>query len=185
MGCFTFTLADKPGKVLPYGGLGYIALPDGGFLASDGMRGYDGYGHFGSRDAFEVLAELNREHLTEEMVEPPADRNKYGGLYPFQKEDLAKEGKTPEEITRIEEDSRDKAYSRAQKRYAFEVARLNDYKNRVPDKEMCEKYGREYLREVGIDIFYGPLGQKLPFPLKVVSCTNVQYDDLPPSDSTQ
>lgn len=62
MGYFTFTYADVPGKKLPYGGKGFVAMPDGSFVGEDR---YDGCCVFGGRDVFDLVVYANRDHLKE------------------------------------------------------------------------------------------------------------------------
>lgn len=71
MGYYTFSFADRPqgftrdGNVparnkLPYGGYGRLLCPDG---TSVPEPYYDGYGEFGGKDVFELLADWNKSAI--------------------------------------------------------------------------------------------------------------------------
>ena len=77
MGCFTWKFADDGRKKLPYGGKGYIALPDGTFIGEDR---YDGYGMFGKYDAYDVVTDMNKEYLKDifDMMERETGGSYFG-----------------------------------------------------------------------------------------------------------
>lgn len=71
MGYYTFSFADRPLKYtkdgdiaarckLPYGGYGRLLCPDGTSIPEPS---YDGYGEFGGKDVFELLADWNKSAI--------------------------------------------------------------------------------------------------------------------------
>ena len=75
MGLFSFYTADTK-KIIQVSGRGRtfpvaLLIPKefgGGKIVE---KGYDGYGHFGGEDVYELLADWNRAYLTEDLLEEP------------------------------------------------------------------------------------------------------------------
>lgn len=63
MGQFSFMYADTDNqKALRVGGEAYVLCPDGTVIHEDC---YDGYGRFGGKDIYELVADWNRKYLAE------------------------------------------------------------------------------------------------------------------------
>lgn len=145
---------------------------------------YDGYGNFGEYDVYDLLALWNRDYLPMEtkVLSKPKIEN-YGGLYSFEKDELRKNGMTEEEIEKMDMEERQCHYNRAVKRYERSLQRIKDFMNRIPDLEMKEKYGRSYLREIGIDIgCYDEDNAKLKYPIKITT-KEMEYEEVAQSKS--
>jgi len=153
MGCFSWCFCDgkrSPSNRLKIGKPAYLLMPDGNHIYTDH---YDGHGHFGSKDVYEVVLEQNREHLCVDMLEKP-DRAEY-----------------------VHEEN----YLRAYKTYSVFCEWLIAYQSGLSDEEMdaFTKYP-DWKRELGIMIaHYDEQNKKLPFPIKIsskpVSYTSVPY----------
>ena len=143
---------------------------------------YDGYGHFGSYDVYELVALWNRDNLpssTKAMHEPQIFE--YDGLYSFEKEELRKKGFSEEEIENADIAKMQRRCDAAMEKYKFSLQRNVDFVNRVSDEEMKEKYGKNYLREIGIDIgCYDEDNAALKYPIKIVT-KKMDYENVAPS----
>lgn len=65
--------------------------------------------------------------------------------------------------------------------YKKVLLRNKDFANNVPDNVMKEKYGRNYLREIGIDIAcYDEDNAVLKYPIKITT-KEMEYEDVKPS----
>lgn len=146
---------------------------------------YNGYGQFGIYDVYELVADWNKAYINPEtftsqcLKEPTLEQ--YGGMYDFEKEDLKKQGKSDEEIAAIDEAQRMEYYKIGLRRYKYERQMLTDFCNNVSDKEMKEKYGASFKREIGIDIAaYDEDNEKLKYPIKITDRI-IPYEDVAPS----
>lgn len=141
---------------------------------------YNGYGIFGGLDVYELVAEWNREKITENMIKnfiQEPKKSQFGGLYGFEKRELEKQGKTADEIEKLEAEQRTASYNRALKRYNNTVAMIKDYIAGVDDDEMAEKYGDEYKREIGIYLACEDENNKrLAYPIKVTHDATAIYE---------
>ena len=115
---------------------------------------YDGYGHFGGFDVYELVALWNREHVgTENLIKP-----------------------VPEQYPEY------KWYENALEKYDRKCERLNDFIKGSSWETMKEKYGSSFLREIGIDIgCYDEQNAALEYPLKITHDENAVYEDCDPS----
>ncbi len=182
MGCFTFTFANKKLEYnqygcylskckLGYGYRGYIALsknfstlyPDLVFN-KEGYpfikeNYYDGYGMFGVHDIYDVVVDMNKGHLVEALNRLKIKGKKYNNLY-YTIAKMLDDGMSDSDITtNVEKD----------------CCNLND-RYLIIDWKRC----------LGIRLAcYLEDNELLPYPLKVVSTLNCNYDELPASDSTQ
>lgn len=146
-------------------------------------RCYDGYGHFGGHDVYELVAEWNREFLSRDMLRDEPKLENYGGMYPFEKENLRKMGVSEEEIEKKDFEQKEHFYNLAVKRYETSINRLDDYRTGSTDDEMCQKYGAEWKRSIGIDIAcYDDQNESLPYPIKITS-REMEYKNASPSKS--
>lgn len=142
---------------------------------------YDGYGHFGGYDVYELIAEWNKGFLSKDMLRAAPKLENYGGLYSFEKESLRKQGVSEEEIEERDLAQREHFYKLALGRYENSINRLNDYRNGVTGKEMLMKYGKDWKREIGIDIAcYDDQNASIPYPIKITS-KEMDYEVVNPS----
>ena len=111
---------------------------------------YDGYGNFGGYDIYDLVADWNKEYITSDAIRKPV-RKQY----------------------------REKTdYQRALKRYNYEVDRLKDFKADTDDKTMVEKYGKNWKREIGIDIAcYDEDNARLKYPIKITHDGSLTYEN--------
>lgn len=179
MGYFTWTFANKEIKetkygyasscTLGYGYRGYIALPKGcnitGKNVVENKEGYkfikddyyDGYGMFGSFDAYDVVVDINKGHLAEAV-------EKIAGKHSFR-------------------DSQDAIYLQLARMY--DAAASEDELEKLFEESKVSPYGR-WKRNLGIYLScYKCDNELLKYPLKIVSSTRCKYEELPCSDSTQ
>jgi len=194
MGCFTWTLANKkrretewgyaPSCKLGYDCAGYIALPQGFEhlyddvqIASNG-RGfiseawYDGYGMFGEHDAYDVVVDVNKGYLVDTLEKIK--------IKEFDR------CKTQEQINNTAE-KYDKYIEIAK---MFEVNKpeneIVDCFKKTLENPQCYSLAKEWKRNLGILLScYLEDNMLLKYPLKIVNSTNVIYENLEPSDSTQ
>jgi hypothetical protein len=62
MGCFTWTDATNAKKKVGYDGYAAVILPDSTRVET---QYYDGYGHFGDRDAYDIVVDMNKDYLAD------------------------------------------------------------------------------------------------------------------------
>ena len=148
---------------------------------------YDGYGHFGKYDVYDLVAQWNREAMSYEELsqfyEKPKLEN-YGGLYPFEKDELKAEGKTDAEIEAIQIEKQKENYDRAMAWYEKDLKILKDYCNRMPNEDIIKKYDSiHFEREIGINIAcYNKDNFRLVYPIKIAS-KDIPYETATPSMS--
>ena len=116
---------------------------------------YDGYGNFGGYDAYDLVAIWNRDHIGKENIRVPEEKRYAGKEY----------------------------YERAVDRYNECVERIEDFAVRkLTDEKMQEKWGGDYLREIGIDIAcYDEENSSMEYPLKITYNPDAVYEACPPS----
>lgn len=143
---------------------------------------YDGYGNFGRYDVYELVALWNRENLPSETRALRLPKvEEYGGLFDSEKEELRKKGATEEEIKKADAEKQQEYCDKAILRYKKALLRNKDFANNVPDNVMKEKYGRNYLREIGIDIAcYDEDNTALTYPIKITT-KEMEYEEVAPS----
>lgn len=143
---------------------------------------YGGYGDFGKYDVYELVALWNRENLPNETSALRMPKvEEYGGLFDFEKEELRKNGATEEEIKKADIEKQQEYCDKAIQRYKKALLRNKDFANNVSDNVMKEKYGRNYLREIGIDIAcYDEDNAVLKYPIKITT-KEMEYEDVKPS----
>ena len=143
---------------------------------------YDGYGNFGRYDVYELVALWNRENLPSETRALRLPKvEEYGGLFDSEKEELRKKGATEEEIKKADAEKQQEYCDKAILRYKKALLRNKDFANNVPDNVMKEKYGRNYLREIGIDIAcYDEDNAVLKYPIKITT-KEMEYEEVAPS----
>ncbi len=169
MGIFTWTDArirspkhNKYGEyrrkdLLEYGSFGKILAPDGTEYTVDH---YNGYGMFGMKDAYDLVAEWNRKDLPE-LFQKKTEEKTFGcSLIDVAK--LYASGASDEEIT--------------------------EYARKLADEGKIQPYlVDDWKRNIGIAIACEDEdNMSLRYPLKIVTTRDVvRYEDLYPSRSTQ
>lgn len=119
---------------------------------------YDGYGHFGEFDAYELVALWNRDHIgIENLIKP--ERSMWSN------DTLGEE-----------------FFNKGIEHYERKCERLNDFIKGSSYETMEVKYGKYFLREIGIDIAcYDEQNAALEYPLKITHDPDVVYEDCEPS----
>ena len=120
---------------------------------------YEGYGVFGGKDVYDLVALWNREFINvdENLRKPLRER--------FTAD---KEG--------------ERFFQLAVESYQERSRRLEDFVSNVEDADMKEMYGDEYLRLIGIDIAcYDEENENLRFPIKITHDPNAVYEFCAPS----
>lgn len=187
MGCFSWIYSDTK-KPLRIGKKARLLIPkefnNGNKGGSFYETAYDGYGNFDGRDVYELVAEWNRKFLSENMLRDVPKRENYGGLWDFEKEQLILEGYSEAEIIVADNKRKEENYQRALAWHQESINRLNDYRNGLSDKKMEEKYGKNWKREIGIDIAcYDEQNASLPYPIKIAAKLDSIYETQPASKS--
>ena len=146
-------------------------------------RSYDCYGMFGGYDVYDLVALWNRDSVSVESLGEKPTIDRFGGLYPFEKENLKKQGLSDEEIEAKDLAQKQEYLERALARYKNQLKMLEDFKHGKPDETMVETYGDDYLRIIGIDIACDDeQNATLMFPIKITS-KPMDYDDAKASKS--
>lgn len=156
MGQYSWMYADTKNRVsLKIFGAAYVPFPDGTVIYE---RSYGGYGMFMGQDIYELVAEWNRNNISEENIRKPV-RKEYGSG-----------------------EQADIYYQNAVKRYEFKCRRLRDFVNGNP--EMEKTYGDDWKRNIGIDIAcYDEDNAGLKFPIKICKKRPNSYETVPASNS--
>jgi len=142
---------------------------------------YDGYGHMGKYDVYDLVAEWNRESLSADMLRDVPKLENYGGLDRWDKTELTNRGFSEEEIAKIDKQTQKERYDRAMRWFNQDVQMLMDYKTGKEDKAMARDYGKDWKRELGIAIAcYDEQNTSLPYPIKITS-KPMEYDEASPS----
>lgn len=139
-------------------------------------RCYDGYGNFGGRDVYELVADWNRKYLKEHpdfRIQSSIERIKYG-ITRLQESYIKAGMEIPENIKipdNVEE-------------YGMKVSSFSwydDYCDLSMIKEEFQKKNGEY-RGVGIDLAcYDEDNIALPYPIKITHNPDLKYEDCKPS----
>lgn len=159
MGYFSWKYCDSRGRMI----IGkhknsYLLVPEefgGGHIVESC---YDGYGHIGINDVYEIVADWNRKNLTKDAIRAPK-REQW---------DPTPKGQ--------------EWYEKAIKRYEFQCQRIQDFANGKPDSYMSKKYGYDWKREIGIDIAcYDEDNARLKYPIKIAENEDSVYEKCRPS----
>jgi len=196
MGCFSWERADRTTKQknIAIGDACKLLIPaefGGGYFKEES---YDGYGMFGGVDVYDEVTKWNRNYINTEnfsskaLHEPKLED--FRGLYDFEKEDFRSQGLSEDEICEKDLETKKKFFDSSMNLYKSDIERLKDYCSGASDDEMKEKYGKEYLRNIGIDIAcYDEDQEKLKYPIKIVSLgykgTYEDCEDYSRSDEEQ
>ncbi len=142
---------------------------------------YDGYGHFGTFDIYELVAEMNRDYLLEDMLDKPALED-FGSYYEFEKDEMRKNGMSEEEIEVACKEKQKENYERALESYKEDLEILNRYKNGASDEEMDKEYDEDWKRDLGLNIACeDDQNIALPYPIKITYSEYAKYESCPPS----
>lgn len=127
---------------------------------------YDGYGHFGGYDVYDLVADWNREYLSKH---PEYEFGYAKKRAVFVKKYQEKEPEYKEEIDfKVSDKNWYKAYADLSKSRE-EVAETTDYNE---------------WRSIGIDLAcYDEDNAALPFPIKITHDANAIYEECEPSPS--
>ena len=144
----------------------YVLVPKefgGGHIAE---RCYDGYGHFGGYDIYDLVADWNKS-----FIDP----------YDFESEAL--------HVPVQEDYAEERYYDSAVTRYDKAMQRLIDFcSGKYSDSQMKQKYGNDFKRLIGIDIAcYDEDNAQLQYPIKITYDANAVYEqcDASLSDPNQ
>ena len=138
----------------------------------------------GKGDLYEIVALWNKNYLSEELLRPAPKLENFGSYYDFEIEEFRKQGKSEIEIKEMCLAEQTKWFTLAMQRRQRIIDSMNDYQNDVPAEIMEEKYGDDWLREIGIAIAcYDEQNATLPYPIKIVSDPCITYEEAMPSMS--
>lgn len=155
MGYFTWKYADDRRKKLPYGGYGVVVFPDDSCIVE---KAYYGYGIFGFRDAYDLVAEWNRQYL-KEIYQRLMAKTEHNNLF------------TPMDVIEAYQEKGDNAAQEIAKKYV---------------EKRGTHYLKDWKRDIGIDIAcWDEDNDALPYPLKIASVMGYTYKELKPSHGTQ
>lgn len=116
---------------------------------------YDGYGNFGGHDIYDLVADWNKEYVTHHEIEDVLTHS-------WRREDI-------------------EWYLEGLKRQVRKCERLMDFQ-RLSDEDMKLKYGKDYKRNIGIDIScYDKQNAALKYPIKITHNPDVIYEECEPS----
>ena len=140
---------------------------------------YDGYGHFAGQDIFELVALWNKPWVSPAMLkyEGFAPKIEDYGLEPWEIRSLRRRGFDESEITAFYLYKQHDRYKTALSAYNEAVQQLEDFKS-LSDEEMCQKYGDEYLLDIGCSI--AGSDSRIPFlvyPIKITYNPDAVYED--------
>ena len=150
---------------------------------------YGGYGVMAGYDVYDLVALWNRKYLSvaalkrdckEFLVRPLEDC----GLWSFEKEELREDGYSEEEIQTKNELAKKERHESSLRHVNFICHRIQDFVDGIlSDDQMKEKYGDEYLREIGINIACDDEDNaRLKYPIKIASIL-IPYEKARPSKS--
>lgn len=183
MGVFSWLDCESKKPVKIGAGPVYVLIPEafgGGHIKENC---YQGYGNFCGCDIFELVAEWNRKAINPEKIklstfEEPLTVDDFGGLWDFEKDKLAKEGKTPEEIEALDNETRARNYKAYVERMARKRADLVRYCGLDDEEaEALAESGDEVAREVGILLTCtNKDNRRLPYPIKITRNPAAVYE---------
>lgn len=134
MGFFSFMYADTNNQEnLKHGAAAYVCCPDGTYIHESY---YDGYGHFGCYDIYDLLVDFNQCYLTEENLKAPT------------KTDYSERG-----------------YRLALIRYQNMKDQIRLLNQGCDSKKMKALFGQDWKRELGIDLFFYGVNIKYPLKI--------------------
>ena len=155
---------------------------------------YNGYGKFGGKDVYELVAEWNRNYLEDFVFDEYPQLERYGGFYDFEIKAMREQGMSEEEIAHKKLLKAARYHSMAVKRYYRDRMRIEYFRKGLSEEELEELFGsREevgntQLRLIGIDIACGDeKNSRLRYPIKLTHSIFTNYEDCPysPEDPNQ
>lgn len=170
----------------------YVLIPEefGGGHIEESF--YWGYGEFGGYDIYELVAEWNRKAINPDKIKLShfeVSIDDFGGLWWRDKEKLIEEGKTPEEIEKLNYECKLEKYNDYVKTLEKERETFRNFCI-LDDDELEEKYGNcgskyeELKRNIGILLAcYNKDNKKLPYPIKITHNPNAVYENCKYSKS--
>ena len=180
MGCFSWCDCKNKSKNIKMGEKAYVLVPkefSDRFGAVIAESCYDGYGHFGSYDMYELVAIWNEKYISADNLRPAPKLEQYGGLWYGEREELKKQGLSDDKIKALDEEKQRLNYERAMRGYETKIRRIDDFKAGVSTEKMCEKYGDDWLRCLGIDIAcYDEQNAALKYPIKITHDSTAVYE---------
>lgn len=158
MGQFSWMFADTNNeKALLEYTKAYVPCPDETVIFEEC---YDGYGRFGGHDIYDLVADWNRDYISEANVRKPL-REQWGNT---------------------EKD--EEWFQAALERYKNDCQKIKDFVSGKSDEYMKETYGKDWKRSIGINIAcYDEENAALKYPIKICKDKPVRYDFLPASNS--
>lgn len=140
---------------------------------------YDGYGDFGGYDIYELVADWNRNYLTEYVSSSVPKLEDYGGLWSFEIDNLKKQGYSDEEIDRLDKEAQQNYYQAALQRADTSVQCIADFSSgEYTDAQLRSMYGDDYKREIGIDIACdNDDNRQLVYPIKITYAPDATYEE--------
>lgn len=184
MGVFSWLDCESKKPVKIGAGPVYVLIPEafGGGHIEEAC--YQGYGNFSGCDIFELIAEWNRKAINPDKIKLTAFEARtvddFGGLWDFEKEALAKEGKTPEEIEKLD-------FAEKLANYNRHIERVNNRREALAeycslDEDEAEEIGADFLREIGIMLACDNKdNRRLPYPIKITHNPAAIYENCKPS----
>ncbi len=176
MGCFSWIASDDK-KAVRMGEEAYLLIPQecgGGYYHTSS---YDCYGNI-DVDVYDALADFNKPYIDIDKLDPPTPKEKFGGLWNFEKEELLASGKTQEEIDILDEQTRTQQYENALRRHEETANMILDFKN-MSEEEFVQKFGSNKKREVGIELYFNYSDLKYPL---VITHKPGNYEDFKASE---
>ena len=161
----------------------YVLIPKeygGGHIEE---KCYQGYGVFGSYDIYELIAEWNRGLFKDfRKLHKPFTRDRFMGLYEFEKEELRKEGLSEKEISRRDQEAIKNNYQRSLDNYYYSKSVFDDFMKGLCEAEMLAKYPYYERRDIGIALAGEDKNNfKIKFPIKISFDKDAVYEDCEPS----
>ena len=130
----------------------------------------------GNYTVFELVALWNKDTLSENSLGFKPMLSHFRGIDEIEIQEYYQKGKTKEEIEEIDKAFRQTHYEKALAKYRENLDKIKDFKV-LSDIEMQEKYGVDYLHELGVAIYRS---EDLKYPLKLTFDTNtdLKYEDI-------
>lgn len=136
----------------------YVLIPTefGGGMIEE--PSYEGYGDFGGRDIYDLVADWNRASIDADALIRP-DRGDYA-----------------------RDQYGDVAYDRAMERHRRNCSMFADFAGGADDASMISKYGEDFRRTIGLLIsFSDTYAAPVKFSIKIVKNPVLAYEGVSPS----
>ena len=128
----------------------------------------------GDYTVFELVALWNKDYLTDKDLGFKPYFENFRGMDEYEKNMYREKGKTEEEIAELDKEFRRVFYEESLEQYNSNIDKIQDFKI-LSDMEMKDKYGKDYLHEIGVAIYRS---DSLKYPLKLTYDidTNIKYE---------